>query len=72
MFGNSVYFDEIISDFQLCCGRLFSNCNLTLLVRILYWSANDNKPLFVVQPVTTGNGIGNIAMESEGVEMQSG
>jgi hypothetical protein len=44
MFGNSVYFDEKISDFQLCYG-LFSDLNLTLLVTILNWSANGSKTL---------------------------
>jgi len=41
-------------------------------VRFLNWSAIDSNTLFVVLPVTIGKGIGDIAMESEGVEMQSG
>lgn len=46
--------------------------NEAQLLSILNWSANESKPLFVVHPITRGEGVGAVTLESDRVEVQRG
>jgi hypothetical protein len=67
------YFSKGICNFGYVVGVYFpQKCNETELLSILNWSANKSKPLFVVHPITGGEGVGAVSLESDRVDMQRG
>ena len=61
-----VFVGEGIGTFDYIVGFFHPRKFKSLFLRILNWSANESKTLFVVRPITIRKGVGGVAMESDG------
>jgi len=71
MFGNTVYLEEESNDLRLRRGR-FPSTKLKLISEKFQTAQPMKVKPFVFRPITIRKRVGDVALESEGVELQRG